>query len=163
MSRSLELRPFHADDGPAVASLHRRAILAVHPRFYSRAERESWAHGIDPDAYARVVVEEGEVFVLAESSDGDLLGFCSYKLRNETGIICGLYTTPEAQRQGTGSALLAHAETALAAQGAQRLVVDASLSGVAFYEHRGYQMISRTRYRTRGGLEVDIREMEKVL
>lgn len=163
MSQCIELRRFTPADGPAVAALHRRAILAVHPRFYGRTDRESWAHGIDPQAYAGIVEDHGEEFILAEVALGMIIGFCSFKMQGSDGVICGLYTAPESQRRGTGSALLTHAETALATRGVSRFTVSSSLSGVAFYERHGYHITLRSRHMTRGGREIEIREMEKIL
>ena len=40
------IRPFDPADAGSLADLHRRAILAVPDRFYSLADKQSWAHGI---------------------------------------------------------------------------------------------------------------------
>lgn len=162
MAPLFQLRPFEASDADALADIHRRAILAVSPRFYSQAERESWAYGTDPADYARTTAGH-ETFTIAIAPSGGVVAFCSYSSDDETGMIAGLFTAPEAQGQGAGKALLKSAEAALSSAGALRLTVASSLCAIAFYERHGYRVTARALRKTRGGLEIGIRQMEKVL
>ncbi len=162
MTHSYHLKPFDPFDAEALADLHRRAILAVSPRFYSKAALESWAHGIDPAAYVRSAAER-ETFRVASSPSGQILGFVSYLCEGVTGVIAGLYTAPEAQGRGIARALLVNAEQDLLEQGIRRFKVESSLCAMAFYEHQGYQAQARALRQTRGGLEIGIWRMEKLV
>ena len=79
------------------------------------------------------------------------------------GRIGSLYIEPSAQGQGVGSALMATAEMALAAAGVGFITLDSSLAAMAFYERHGYQAVARQLHKTRGGLEIAMRQMEKTL
>ena len=161
MTSEFLIRPFVSEDGSALAALHRRSILDVSARFYSQAERESWAYGMDAGAYVRIAAEN-QVFRVAIGPEGGVLGFSSHELEGCTGKIAGLYTDRDAQGRGVGQALLVAAEQDLVAEGARRLRTEASLSAVAFYERHGYQAVARMRRPTRGGLEIGIWHMEKL-
>ena len=70
---------------------------------------------------------------------------------------------PDWARRGVGSALLRHAEAAIAAAGHRRIRLGASLSGQAFYERHGYLIIDRHGWTSRGGLVMAALAMEKQL
>ena len=160
MALEFSIRPFIPSDSPAVMDVHQRAILNVPTRFYGRAERESWAHGMTATAYAKSAANR-DTFIVAETPDDTLVGFCGYRVTEAAGVVCDLFTTPEQQRRGVGQALLATAEQSLCEQRVQSVTVKSSLASVSFYEAQGYFVTLRTRHMTRGGLEIEIRHMEK--
>ena len=155
-------RTFDPADSPVLADIHRRAILAISPRFYSRAELASWAHGLDPARHARMA-EEGATYCVAVNSDGEIQGFASSRPDGPDGRVLAIFVDPDAQGQGIGGALLQTVEQDLIALSPRRLIIGASLSAVAFYEAHGYQVTARRLHGTRGGLEIAMRDMEKTL
>jgi len=146
-------------DAEAILRLHRASILGLGAEHYSLAEVESWAFGLVPEGYVAAMTEGGETFIVAAAADGRLAGFCSFR-EDE---VKGLYVAPDRARRGVGSALLRHAEAAIAASGCRRIRIGASLSGQAFYERHGYRVTDRHGWTSRGGLVMAALAMEKVL
>jgi GNAT superfamily N-acetyltransferase len=104
-------------------------------------------------------MDEGdETFVIATVGES-LAGFCSYTARE----IVGLYVDPAFTRMRVGSHLLQRAEAQIGVDGANRVVLTAALSALPFYETHGYRPIRRRPWRTRGGLEIEVCDMEKPL
>lgn len=144
-------------DGAAILDLHRRSILRLGRAAYSKAEVESWAHGLSAKGYARAMGEKGESFLLGVDAAGRVIGFCSFK--NDQ--VCGLYVDPSCARSGIGRILLRRAEAAIAAAGHTAIRVQASLTGRPFYEAQGYCVVEEHDWTTRGGLDIAVAEMEK--
>ncbi len=157
-SRSLRFRLLRDEDGEALVSLHRRAILATSLAFYSVEERASWAAGLRPDGYADSV-RDGETIEVVVGEADVPLGFCGRKPAR----IEGLYVDPDWQRGGLGSQLLARAEAALLTAGATEITVDASRAALAFYERNGFESDHLFMQKTRGGLEIATLRMVKRL
>ena len=157
--RPITIRAGTPADAPAIRTLHRRSILAVGREFYTEAEVASWAHGLVPERYARAMSEKGEEFLLAIDEAGAVVGFCSYK----DDEILGLYVDPSHARSGIGRAMLDRAERALASAGQYVIKVRASRSGHDFYETQGFQVVSERFWKTRGGVEIVVFEMEKAI
>ena len=153
------VRPARAEDGAALADLHRAAILATSDDFYSAEERHSWASGLRADGYARSM-SDGELIEVAAPKDTDMpIAFCG---RRETGVV-GLYVHPDHQQRGIGTLLLKRAEAALAEQGARLLTVEASLPAARFYERHGYTPVETFSHKTRGGLDLMSVRMTKTI
>ena len=156
--RVVRLRAGVPDDGTALLALHHASILSLGQGFYSDEELEDWASGLTPEGYGRAMKDED--FLVAEAvADQTLAGFTSFK----DDEIVGFYVHPDWARCGLGSLLLVRAESAIAACGHTSIRIEASLSGLPFYEPHGYRIVRRRPYKTRGGLEVDIVEMTKTL
>ncbi|MEM7121334.1 MAG: GNAT family N-acetyltransferase [Pseudomonadota bacterium] len=154
----VRLRAGVPDDGTALLALHHASILSLGQGFYSAEELEDWASGLTPGGYGRAMKEED--FLVAEAvTDQALAGFTSFK----DDEVVGFYVHPDWARCGLGSLLLERAEAAIAAGGHTTIRIEASLSGLPFYEARGYRNVRRRPYRTRGGLQVDIVELTKAL
>lgn len=154
----LHVRPARGEDGAALAILHRDAILATSTVFYSNEERQSWAAGLRADGYARAM-SNGEVIEVAVNDSDVPVAFCGRRKAS----IEAVYVHPDYQHRGIGSLLLKRAEAALAGAGDRSLRVDASLSAIAFYQRHGYERAEDRTHKTRGGLELAIVRMTKVL
>jgi GNAT superfamily N-acetyltransferase len=152
------IRPFRPTDGAALARLHRRAIMAIPEAFYPIAERESWAHGLTNEGYARAVAG-GEIIEVAVDGGDTPIAFCGRK----DGEVCGLYVDPDHQGNGIGRALLERAEAAIVRAGHRRIVVRASLFAVPFYRSKGYAEVGHTQFTSRGGLVISATNLEKII
>ena len=146
-------------DAEAIHTLHRRSILMLGRDFYSKAELQSWAHGLRPGGYVRAMTERGERYLLAIDEAGAVIGFCSYK----DDEIMGFYVDPSRARSGVGRIMLGHAERALAAGGYGTFRVRASLSGRPFYGAHGYRAVAERPWKTKAGLEITVFDMEKTI
>ena len=149
------LRPWDEEDGPAMADLHRRAILATTDEFYSQEQRESWAHGLDGKGYAKSAAD-GEIYIIAVDEDDKPLGFCGFK-GNE---ICGLYVDPDHQGKGIGYKLALRAIANITQTTPDKLIIDSSLPAVGFYEQFGYRKVKEVTHDTRGGVKLPAFDME---
>ena len=146
-------------DGKAILRVHLRAILAQGTAAYSKAEVRSWAAGLVPEGYGEDMAKEGATFLVAVDGMQRVIAFCSY-MGDE---VTGLYVDPAWSRRGVGRDLLKRAETDIAAAGNDSVGVVASLIAQPFYESEGYELILRRSWKTRGGLEIDVLDMEKPL
>jgi GNAT superfamily N-acetyltransferase len=139
-------------------AVHTGAILATSDEFYTEAQRQSWAHGMMAEGYARAR-DSGETFILATSANDTIIGFCSWDAKQ----IVGLYVDRNQQGRGIGSLLLRHGEAALRASGVTLSRIHSSLPAVSFYEAHGYVVISRAMHSSRGGLPMADAMLEKPL
>jgi ribosomal protein S18 acetylase RimI-like enzyme len=146
-------------DAAAIHAVHRRSILAVGREYYTQAEVESWALGLVTEHYAKVMAERRETFLVAIDRAGAVVGFCS----SRDDEILGFYVDPDFAGRGAGSALLRHAECAFLAEGHRRIWLQASRAGQSFYEARGYEAVEEYPWKSRGGLEIMVKRMEKTL
>ena len=104
---------------------------------YSPEQRAAWApETLDEAAWARRFAESQTR--VAVDAQGKVLGFANLEGANY--LDC-LYVSPEAQRQGVGSALCA----AMEALAVGPIEVRASLTVRPFFERRGYRMLREVR------------------
>ena len=155
---SITLRDFRDDDGPALLAVHTGAILATSDQFYTQAQRQSWAHGLVAEGYARAR-NGGETFILATTANDAIIGFCSWDAKQ----IIGLYVDRNQQGRGIGSLLLRHGESALRHNGVTLSRIHSSLPAVSFYQAHGYVVTGRAMHSSRGGLPMADAMLEKPL
>ena len=141
--------------------MHEASIRGAPAGLYSRAELESWAVALHMDRYIWAGNFLGERYLLAEveGEGGNLAGFSSWR----PGVLVGLYIHPAWTGRGVASALMDGAEKAIIAAGAARIALAASAIARPFYEKRGYRLICRRDWKTRGGLVVAAYDMEKAV
>ena len=131
-----QLRAGTPADGKALLRVHRRSILALGTIAYTKAEVRSWADGLVAEGYGEDMADENVAFLVAVDDEQGVVGFCSYK-DNE---VTGLYVDPAHARRGVGRSLLRRAEAAIAAEGHGSVDVAASLVAQSFYESEGYSL-----------------------
>jgi GNAT superfamily N-acetyltransferase len=92
--------------------------------------------------------EEGHRFLLAESAQGEVLGFISYSLRTADGeppvaTVHKLYLRPQLKGKGYGGLLLNAVVDAARQMGAICVELSASrrTSAVQFYQHQGFSIV----------------------
>ena len=132
------------DDADRVADLW--VELAASQRAYGSSLRAEANHSVARDAVARHVITGG---VLLARRDGRVRGFVmfapetgSYEQDVERGVVRNLFVLPADRGEGIGGSLLAAAEEALAAEGADVVSLEAMAgNGNArrFYERAGYE------------------------
>ena len=146
-------------DAPFIQRVHDESIRGTRPGLYSRAELESWAAGLNAERYIWAMNFNGERYLLAEveAEGGRLAGFCSWRPDQ----VVGLYIHPAWAGRGVASVLMDHGEAAIIAEGARRILLSASAIALPFYEGRGYRVMRRRDWKTRGGLVIEAFDMEK--
>lgn len=157
-SMSPRLRGFRDGDDEAILAIHINAIMAIGDEFYSLAQRQSWAHGLNAERYGQSR-QAGETYTIATDENDRPIGFCSW---SRTQII-GLYVAANRQGSGIGSALLVYAEGALRGFGVATSHIHSSLPAVRFYQAHGYQITAETSHASRGGLLMASVHLEKPL
>ncbi len=111
--RSARCRSLGPDDGPAFQALRLRGLLEC-PSVFVASHAEEAATPL-ADVAKRLEPAAGRA-VFGAFDDGVLVGVVGlvrehYRKLAHKGFVWGMYVAPEARRQGTGAALLAHALT----------------------------------------------------
>ena len=76
--------------------------------------------------------------------------------------ITGVYVLPDYQKQGCGSKIMDCLETEISKE-YDTVLLDASLSAVCFYEHRGYKTVGHGIYKLQNDVKLVYEIMEKKL
>jgi len=147
-------RPGTPLDGEALLSVHTRAVEITSAREYGEAIARSWIFGLTADGYGQSMAA-GEEFELAEA-DGRVVAFCGVK----DDEICGLYVDPAYGGRGIGRALFRRAMSRISARGHTRIRVVASLTAVPLYREHGFGIVRHRQKRSRGGLDMQVVDME---
>ncbi|MFZ4286819.1 GNAT family N-acetyltransferase [Variovorax sp. HJSM1_2] len=156
-SSELHLRHYQAKDLAAVAQVFTDAVHGLAGSHYGPSQRNAWAPK-PPDLAVWAARLQGLTTLLAESERG-LAGFLSFA---SNGHIDLLFTAPRHARHGVASALYAHAERALQAQGVNELFTEASLVSRPFFEKHGYR-VEEEQVVLRNGVKLDRFAMRKRL
>src|SRR5438477_13184103 len=126
----MQIRRAEAADEEALASIRRRAILALAVPTMSREQAEGWASRGAADRVARAI-REHDVWVAVE---GAAIGWVEV----DRDRVAALYVSPSCYRRGVGSALLARAETSIRSSSYATAHLGSSQNALAFYLRRGY-------------------------
>jgi putative acetyltransferase len=126
----LHIRRAEAADEQALAHIRRSAILTLAIPAMPAQQAEQWAAGAPADRIARAI-REHDLWVAVEES---AIGWVEV----DQDHIAGLYVAPSCSGRGVGSALLAHAESAIRSSGYTTVRLGASQNALAFYLRRGY-------------------------
>lgn len=129
---TLELRDYRPDDWDAVARVHDAARLQELAPTVGVAAFLSLAETAGPEG-----LFDDRVWVAVEG--GEVVGFVAYAEQEVT----WLYVHPDAQRRGTGRALLRHALAHADAQRAERIEITVLDGGPAraLYESEGFVLV----------------------
>ena len=136
----LHFRRAEPGDADAMALAHRDSIQSLGPACYPENVVDDWQEGLAGDVY-RKAMRKGEVFFIATArvDAGSLvLGFSSDYVIEGSTHGASVYVRGVAARRGIGSRLLAMAEEHAQSDGATRVAVEASLTGVEFYKANGF-------------------------
>jgi len=129
MNNDLQIRPYRADDKSRLLSIWRAASEIGHP-FFSEDQLDEQQHLV-----GEIYLPKAETWVA--QYDGEPVGFIGLL----DSFIGGLFVSPEAQGQGIGRALIAHA---LERKHSLELEVYAlNESAVGFYRRLGFVEVSR--------------------
>jgi putative acetyltransferase len=126
----MQIRRAEAADEDALASVRRRAILALAVPAMSMEQAEKWATRAAADRIARAI-REHDVWVAVDEA---AIGWVEVDRER----VAALYVSPSCSRRGVGSALLARAETAIRGSGYETARLESSPNALDFYFGRGY-------------------------
>ena len=126
----MQIRRAEAADEEALASIRRRAILALAVPAMSREQAERWATRGAADHVARAM-REHDVWVAVE---GAAIGWVEV----DRDRVAALYVSPSCSRRGVGSALLIFAETSIRSSRYTTARLESSQNALDYYLRRGY-------------------------
>ena len=126
----MEIRRAEPADAEALASIRRRAILALAVPAMSKEQAEGWAARAAPDRVARAI-REHDLWVAAEEA---VIGWVEV----DRCRVAALYVSPSHSRRGIGSALLTFAETFIRLSGYPTARLESSENALDYYVRRGY-------------------------
>lgn len=132
---TLELRPYEATDLAEICSLFYETVHTVNARDYTAEQLRVWApREPDKQRWHRSLLAHRAYVARA---GGILVGFGDIA---DDGYLDRLYVHKDYQRRGVATALCRVLESRVEAP---RLTVHASITARAFFERRGYTVISR--------------------
>jgi GNAT superfamily N-acetyltransferase len=126
------LRPFEPDDAAAVSALIAVTMRRSNARDYPIERLEALIGYFTPEKLRRLATER-ECLVALEADRIVGTGACA------DGELLTFFVHPDHQGRGVGARLLARLEASARVAGATEMRVEASLTGTAFYEGRGYR------------------------
>ena len=131
IASELLVRPFEPSDAASVSALIALTMRESNARDYPADRLEALVAYFTPEKL-RALARERDCLVALHGSR--LIGTAA---RDRTKLAT-FFVHPEYQGRGVGSRLLEHLEDRARLAGFRRLRVDASVTGVGFYEHHGY-------------------------
>nr|WP_298927668.1 GNAT family N-acetyltransferase [uncultured Erythrobacter sp.] len=134
------IRPFTAEDAPALADLTLAAIRAVGAVSYSPDQVAAWAHRHPGAERFLERAAAGHHIVVAADADDIAV---AYALLEEDGHLDMLYCHPRHTRRGLADELLAVAEQHARANDMKRLYTEASELARPAFERAGYAVSGR--------------------
>jgi GNAT superfamily N-acetyltransferase len=126
------IRAFEPRDAEAVSALIRHTMRTTNVDDYPLERLQPLMDYFSPE---KVLLLSGERCCLVAEVDGEVVGTVAL----EEAELCTFFIHPDYQRMGIGSQLLTAIEGVAVAAEIKAIHTDASLTGVAFYEKRGYQ------------------------
>jgi putative acetyltransferase len=127
------LRPFLAEDTPALAAIFAASVEELTGEDYSEAQQQAWASAADDEEqFGKRLASELTLVATLQNSP---VGFASLKGADHIDM---LYVHPSAAGQGVGSMLSEALEKLAGGRGAKSLTVDASDNAEGFFSRRGY-------------------------
>jgi GNAT superfamily N-acetyltransferase len=176
MATGAMLRLARADDIPALEALIERSGLGLSSGFYTAdqaAALTAHVYGVDSQ-----LIADGTYFVVER--DGVPLACGGWSKRatlygadrakreadplldpaTQAARIRAFFVDPAAPRQGLGTLLLRHCESAALAAGFSELEMAATLPGVPFYRQAGYETVERFEIEP-GGVRTPLERMRK--
>ncbi len=133
--RSVEITPYRPDDLDELHTLIVQTIRASYPAHYPPRAVEFFVNHHPP---VKIAADGASGFVIVARIDGRMVGTATLALDT----VARVFVLPEIQGQGFGKILMDRIESQARSSGLTRLVLDASLPALRFYEARGYRKIS---------------------
>lgn len=130
-------------------------IKTVYPKYYPK-EVVDFFCGHHSKEHILEGIASGNMGVLTDGNT--VVGTGCY----DGSHITGVYVLPDYQKKGYGSRIMDHLEEKIA-EGYEAAVLDASLSAVFLYEHRGYKTVGHGIYELGNDVKLVYEIMEKKL
>lgn len=144
-----------AEMADAIHNILHTTIKTVYPKYYPKEVADFFCRHHSREHISEGIAS-GNMGVLA---DGDIIiGTGCYDGNHITGV----YVLPDYQKQGCGSKIMDHLEAEISKK-YDTVLLDASLSAVCFYEHRGYKTAGHGTYELPNDVKLVYEIMKRVV
>ncbi|WP_407186938.1 GNAT family N-acetyltransferase [Bradyrhizobium centrosematis] len=150
---AMRIRPATESDVDFIFRVHRSSVETLCRREYSAAQLALWLDGRDPSIYLDAIRKES-IWV----AEGDrIVGFVEI----DGFEVTKLFVAEDGSFRGVGKQLLQTALNRIAASGAPKAYLEATLTAVKFYEKYGFRAVGQGVF-TRGNspVQLEIVKME---
>ena len=141
----LEIKDYSSDMASQVTDVFYESVHGIDSSIYSEAQKNAWAEL--PRQYEswvmRLMFKQPYVAMQGEK----MVGFIEL---DPDGHIDCMYTLPECQRQGVGSALYEHLLAQAKQKRMKRLYVEASFVARPFFEAKGFHLVEENQVERNG-------------
>jgi GNAT superfamily N-acetyltransferase len=176
----LHIRQATKQDVPAIQALMKESMKLLGEGYHSESQLLSCCKYVCvPDLQ---LIEDGTFFVVTQEGDDSMIGCGGWSFRNtlyagpasnalssplnpehDPARIRAMFTAPSARGKGIGSLILSTSETAAKTQGFKKGTLGATLSGLAFYQAKGWKALQTESATLPDGTIIDVIKMEKAL
>ena len=138
----ITVRPLRADEGRIYLEIVNSAIRSLAVGHYPPDAIEGWVVPVTDETVRDLMLNADHEIRLVAELGGTPVGIGALVLdRSE---LRAVYVSPEAARQGCGSALVREIERIAKENGLTRLKLAASLNAEGFYSAHGYEVYERS-------------------
>ena len=157
----LTIRSLRDDEGRLYLEIVNRAIRGLAIAHYPPDIIDRWVVPLTDESVQNLMLNPDHELRLIAELNGTPAGIGALVVQRSELRAC--YVTPEAARQGCGSALVTEIERVARAHALTRLVLAASINGDPFYAAHGYVVRERSTVALSNGLRMHAVWMEKNL
>lgn len=159
----ISIRRAIREDAEAIIKAHYDAVHCTAAKDYDTAILDQWSAAVTKErveSYKANFDPNKESTVVAEIN-GKVVAFGSIK--PATAELNAVYVSPEAARQGAGSALVKELEKTARSMGINKLWLDSSLTAEKFYASHGFISEGKAEHVLKSGLKMACVKMHKCL
>ncbi len=138
----ITVRPLRADEGRIYLEIVNSAIRGLAVGHYPPDAIEGWVVPVTDETVRDLMLNADHEIRLVAELDGKPVGIGALILDGSE--LRAVYVSPEAARQGCGSALAREIERIAKENGLTRLKLAASLNAEGFYAAHGYEVYERS-------------------
>ena len=133
---AVNIRLARPDEAELLLQIHHASVQGLCAGQYDAEQIAHWFDGRDASIYTQGIVQQRLWLACAP----DPVGF----IEVDEHSIDKLFVLPQAAGLGVGKALLLHGLQALQSEGRQTVDIEATLTGVAFYQKHGFRILEQT-------------------
>jgi putative acetyltransferase len=145
---------YQPGDAEQILKTHGAAVRITAAKDYPEDVIQSWASPATPEKIEEYSkrIERGEETTVVAVLSGKIVGFGA--IVEEENELRAVYVSPDANRMGVGSAILAKLEQIAKERGLTELQMHSSLTAEPFYLTHGYRSEGRSVHTLRNGQEM---------
>jgi putative acetyltransferase len=144
LGSSITVRPFRADDIPALFELFHGTVHRVNSRDYTPEQLRAWAPGeIDAARWATLAAR----YAVVAECEGRVAGFADLE---PDGHVDRFFVHADHQGRGVGAAMMRAILEEAGRTGVTRLFAEASITARPFFERHGFTVLADQQVVVRG-------------